>query len=147
LLTAENKKGRGLIRIDLIKVISNVESDPFLFAKATKTGKIFKVDHVDMMLSDFTGIISAVNDEAQSGYTRVNYIKDGANLGGFDIRKTVKGSSETVKFNRAHILNALRDWSESGQGLLLPDARFRTLTKAEAAEVEELEAKLKALRG
>jgi hypothetical protein len=100
-----------------------------------------------MMLSDFTGIISAVNDETPSGYTRVNYIKDGANLGGFDIRKSVKGSSETVKFNKAHILNALRDWSESGEGLLLPDAKFKTLTKAETAKVEDLEAQLKALRG
>lgn len=100
-----------------------------------------------MMLSDFTGIISAVNDETPSGYTRVNYIKDGANLGGFDIRKSVKGSSETVKFNKAHILNSLRDWSESGEGLLLPDARFRTLTKAESAEAEELKARLKTLLG
>jgi hypothetical protein len=118
-----------------------------MFAKASKAGKIFKVDHVDMLLSDFTGIISAVNDEAPAGYTRVNYIKDGANLGGFDIRKTVRGSNETVKFNRVHILNSLRDWSESGEGLLLPDARFKTLTAAEQAKVEKLEAELKALKG
>ena len=118
-----------------------------MFAKASKAGKIFKVEHVDMLLSEFTGFISAVNDEAPAGYTRVNYIKDGINHGGLDIQKSIKGSTETIKFKKQHLLNSLRAWSETESGLLAPESKFKTLNAEELARVEQLEQELKNLRG
>jgi len=101
-----------------------------------------------MKLSEFTGFISTVDDDASpAGFTRVNYIKDGTNHGGLDIRKTIKGSTDKVPFNKQHLLNSLAAWSETESGLLAPDSRHKTLNAKELARVEQLEQELKNLRG